>query len=75
MMYGWRLRRFRPVAVGYFVLVCFSAVYLNHHYLIDIFVGLAIALPVMAGARLLFGALYPEDIAQRASMVEQPVRT
>src|SRR5438270_1189865 len=75
MMYGWRLRRFRPVAIAYFLLVCFSAVYLNHHYLIDIFVGLAIALPVMAGARLLFGALYPEDVEPRAAIVEQPIRT
>ncbi|MFN2548106.1 MAG: phosphatase PAP2 family protein [Myxococcales bacterium] len=75
MMYGWRLRRFRPFAIGYFFLVCFSAVYLNHHYLLDIFVGLAIALPVMAAARLLFGALYPEDEQRQAAIVEQPIRT
>ena len=56
MVYGWRLRRFRPFGVGYFLLVCFSAVYLNHHYLLDIFVGLGIAGVVMAGARVLFGA-------------------
>ena len=58
-VYGWPLRRFRWVAVGYFLLVCFSAVYLNHHYLIDLFVGLGIALLVMAAARTLFGALHP----------------
>ena len=60
MMYGWRLRRFRPFAIGYFLLVSFSAVYLNHHYLLDIFVGLIIAAAVMAGSRALFGALYQE---------------
>jgi hypothetical protein len=55
MIYGWKLRRFRWVAGGYFVLVCFAAVYLNHHYLLDLFIGLAIALGVMAAARALSG--------------------
>jgi membrane-associated phospholipid phosphatase len=32
-------------------------VYLNHHYLLDIFVGLGIALAVMAAARAAFGPL------------------
>jgi inositol phosphorylceramide synthase catalytic subunit len=59
LIYGFHLRRFRLVAAPYFLLVCFSAVYLDHHYLIDIFVGLAIALAVMAVARLMFGALDP----------------
>jgi hypothetical protein len=63
MIYGWHLRRFRPVAIGYFLLVCFSAVYLNHHYLIDIFIGLGIALAVMAAARALFGSLAAEKSA------------
>ncbi len=74
MMYGWRLRRFRPFAAGYFLLVCFSAVYLNHHYLLDIFVGLGIAVAVMAAARLLFGALYPEGEVE-VGIAEEPVRT
>lgn len=73
MVYGWRLRRFRPFAVGYFLLVCFSAVYLNHHYLLDIFVGLGIALAVMAGARLLFGALYPGE--ESVGVAHEPLRT
>jgi membrane-associated phospholipid phosphatase len=74
MVYGWRLRRFRAFAVGYFLLVCFSAVYLNHHYLIDIFVGLAIALAVMAGARAWLGALDPQQAAP-LSIAEEPLRT
>jgi membrane-associated phospholipid phosphatase len=55
MIYGWYLRRFRRVAAPYFLLVCFAAVYLNHHYLLDIFLGLLIALAVMAVMRVAFG--------------------
>jgi len=73
MVYGWRLRRFRPVAIGYFLLVCFSAVYLNHHYLLDIFVGLGIAVAVIAGARVLFGALEPAD--EEVAALPEAVRT
>src|SRR5438105_803509 len=59
MIYGWHLRRFRLIAAVYFPLVCFAAVYLNHHYLVDIFLGLAIALAVMAVVRAAFGAVEP----------------
>jgi len=58
-VYGWQLRRFRFISLPYFLLVCFAAVYLNHHYLLDIFIGLGIALAVMAGARAAFGAVEP----------------
>jgi len=63
MVYGWQLRRFRWIAAAYFLLVCFAAVYLNHHYLLDIFVGLGIALAVMAVARVVFGAVEPRRSA------------
>ena len=53
--YGWRLPRFRWVALGYFLLVCFAAVYLNHHYVLDILVGLGVALSVMGAFRLALG--------------------
>jgi len=59
VIYGWYLRRFRLIAATYFLLVCFAAVYLNHHYLLDIFLGLAIALAVMAAVRVAFGAVEP----------------
>ena len=74
MCYGWRLPRFRWVAVAYFLLVCFSAVYLNHHYILDILVGLAVALAVMGAFRLALsgvpaaeptGAPVPVPIAAR----------
>jgi hypothetical protein len=76
LVYGWPLRRFRPWAVGYFLLVCFSAVYLNHHYLLDIFIGLGIALTVMAVGRVLFGALEAQPApAPQPAIVEEPLRT
>ena len=55
LIYGWRLPRFRVVAVAYLLLICFSAVYLDHHYILDIIVGFADALVVMGAFRLLFG--------------------
>ncbi|MBS2021927.1 MAG: phosphatase PAP2 family protein [Deltaproteobacteria bacterium] len=54
-VYSWRMPRVRWLALGYWLLVCFSAVYLNHHYLLDIFIGLGIALTSMWAARALFG--------------------
>ena len=63
VIYGWYLRRFRLIAAAYFLLVCFAAVYLNHHYLLDIFLGLAIALAVMAAVRVAFGAVEPHRAA------------
>lgn len=60
--YTWkRLPRFRWVALAYFLLVCFSAVYLNHHYILDILLGLATALVTMWAARALFGAAAWEE--------------
>ncbi len=69
ILYGWRLRRFRLIAVPYFLLVCFAAVYLNHHYLLDIFIGLGIALAVMGAARVAFGAVEP---ARSGAEEEEP---
>jgi len=63
LIYGWYLRRFRLIAAAYFLLVCFAAVYLNHHYLLDIFLGLAIGLAVMAAVRVAFGAVEPHRAA------------
>jgi membrane-associated phospholipid phosphatase len=71
LIYGFRLPRFRIVAAIYFVLVCFSAVYLDHHYLIDLFIGYVDALVVMSVFRLLFG---PVDLISEASPSGQPDR-
>ena len=56
-IYGWHLRRFRWIGVGYFLLVCFAAIYLNHHYLVDILAGLAVSMVAMAAFRLAAGAV------------------
>jgi len=57
LLYGWRLPRFRIVAIAYLFLVCLSAVYLNHHYILDILVGFLLGLTVMAAFRLASGPL------------------
>ena len=51
------------------LLVCFAAVYLNHHYLLDILIGLGIALAVMAVARLAFGAV---EVRRSPAEEEEP---
>jgi membrane-associated phospholipid phosphatase len=73
MVYAWPvLRRFRYVALGYFLLVCFSAVYLNHHYLLDIFIGLGIAVAVMAAGRAVFGPVMPEPTRTHMVLEDSP---
>ena len=56
VFYG-RLPRFRIFAGVYLFLVCLSAVYLNHHYILDILIGFALGLAVMGAFRLASGAL------------------
>jgi inositol phosphorylceramide synthase catalytic subunit len=74
MFFGWKLSRFRPWAIAYWLLVCFSAIYLNHHYLLDLFVGLGIACFVIGAMRALFGPL--EAMPQVADdLGREPVRT
>jgi hypothetical protein len=50
---GWPLMRapWRVAAVGFFVLMCFAAVYLDHHWVLDGLVGIAYCLGVFATAR------------------------
>lgn len=52
--------KLRIPAIAFFVLMCFSAVYLNHHYIIDIMLGLTyaiVALMIVRAAQLPRGAL------------------
>jgi membrane-associated phospholipid phosphatase len=70
LIYGWKLPRFRIVAAIYLFLVCLSAVYLDHHYLLDILVGFALGLAVMAAFRAAAGPL--EEEAETLAM--QPDR-
>src|SRR5207248_5668977 len=57
LIYGWKLPRFRAVAAVYLFLVCLSAVYLDHHYILDILVGFALGLAVMGAFRAAAGPL------------------
>jgi inositol phosphorylceramide synthase catalytic subunit len=43
---GWR-----AVGAAFFLLMCFSAVYLDHHWVLDVLAGIAYCLCVVAGAR------------------------
>jgi membrane-associated phospholipid phosphatase len=66
LIYGWRLPRFRVVAAVYLFLVCLSAVYLDHHYILDIIVGFALGLAVMGAFRAAAGPL--EEQAETLAM-------
>jgi membrane-associated phospholipid phosphatase len=58
LCFAWRpLPRFRWAALAYFLLVCFSAVYLNHHYILDVLVGLFVATTVLVAFRVALGPL------------------
>ena len=72
MVYGWRLSRFRVFAVGYFLLVCFSAVYLNHHYLLDVGLGLGIASVVVLAWRAAFGPLEQPRAELPGGLAQEP---
>ena len=51
-LFAVRLRRLRLVCAFYYLLMCFSAVYLNHHYILDILWGSVYA--CLIGAIALF---------------------
>ncbi len=72
LLYGIHLPRFRRFALAYFALVCFSAVYLNHHYLLDIGLGLLLAAITAVAFRVLFGALEPVGSRQLMTAHDLP---
>ena len=39
-----KLKAFRPPALGFYLIMCFSAVYLQHHYVVDIRLGMSLPL-------------------------------
>jgi membrane-associated phospholipid phosphatase len=73
VIYSWPLRRFRWVAVAYFLLVCFSAVYLNHHYVIDILVGVGLSIATSLAFRFAGGPLRAEVPAPAPARVDRPL--
>ncbi|MEW6058434.1 MAG: phosphatase PAP2 family protein [Bdellovibrionota bacterium] len=46
-------KRLRAFAIGFYLLMCFSAVYLNHHYIIDIILGTLYAIVALIAVRAL----------------------
>ena len=43
VIFAWKLGSMRGVATGFWAVVTFASVYLNHHYLVDGFVGVVFA--------------------------------
>jgi membrane-associated phospholipid phosphatase len=50
---GWAVfsRAWRAASVGFFALMCFSAVYLDHHWVLDAIAGVIYCLVVVGAAR------------------------
>jgi len=74
LLEGWAL--FGPIRRGLAILftlsMCFAAVYLDHHYVIDVLLGLFYALSIDMGFRALFARLgrAPRNDAQGARVPE-----
>jgi membrane-associated phospholipid phosphatase len=60
------LRWARAPAVGFFLLMCLSAVYLQHHYVIDVLLGIVYAMATLA----LLGRFSSHRSAARASSTQ-----
>ena len=52
--YAFRVKRLRILTVAFSILMAFSAVYLNHHYVIDVILGIGFALFAGAATDLAF---------------------
>ena len=81
---GWdRWRRARGLAVGYMLLIWFAAVYLNHHYVIDVILGVyygsvvwcakTVILPRLSGARR-FATLMDDGTCRKAGFERVPLK-
>ncbi|MDB5213385.1 MAG: superfamily protein [Myxococcaceae bacterium] len=70
LLFGWPVLRTvgRSFAILFLVLMCTAAVYLDHHWIIDVVVGLAYTLAVFAVAM----ALVKPSAATRSPAVEAP---
>lgn len=51
VLFAWRFRSLRGLTTGFWLLMTFASVYLNHHYLVDGVAGMALAALVFAWAR------------------------
>jgi len=62
------LRWARAPAIGFFLLMCLSAVYLQHHYVIDVLLGIGYAIATLALVGRIVGS--PHRSAARASSAQ-----
>ena len=60
--------RWRAACVAFFALMCFSAVYLDHHWVLDAIAGIAYCTLVVAVARVLM----PIRVVSRATRLGTP---
>jgi membrane-associated phospholipid phosphatase len=61
------LRWARGLAVGFFLLMCLSAVYLQHHYVTDVLLGIAYAVATLAILRSAIPRLLQRSAARASS--------
>jgi hypothetical protein len=54
VLFAWRFRSLRGLTTGFWILMTFASVYLNHHYLVDGVAGMTLAALVF-GAGLAWG--------------------
>jgi len=52
MLYAWELGSLRAFGTFFYLIMCFAAVYLDHHYVLDILWGSAYSLIIYYGLRL-----------------------
>lgn len=66
LLFGWRLFRWpgRVLATGFFLLMCFSAVYLDHHWVVDVIAGIVITLTVARVVRWFWERRAPKRDSQ-----------
>ncbi|MEO8875396.1 MAG: phosphatase PAP2 family protein [Polyangiaceae bacterium] len=61
ILYGWRYFK-TPLRVAisiFFIVMCFAAVYLDHHWIFDVLLGILYTLAVHNGVRLLWNRISP----------------
>lgn len=54
------LKWIRPLAIGFYLLMCFSAVYLQHHYVVDILLGTLYAAVSLVLVRVMMKSILKE---------------
>ena len=71
-LYGYRMfgQALRTASIAYFALMCFSAVYLDHHWVFDVLMGIGYVL-VVEGAQAAL-RLVPSTLRRNVSLARTP---